>query len=70
MKDSTNVKFSVCKCPNRHMLDAGQICEICLGMVQRPDFLDEFPGIVSSNPFDSPYFDDLEQEFRDKDKEQ
>ena len=65
--NSQNITFQACKCPNQHLLETGEICEICMGVVDRPDFLDQFPEVKESDPFDQLYFEELESYYEDID---
>lgn len=55
----------ICNCPNQHLLLAGSVCDLCMGVVVSEPALDEFAAPTNSELFDERYFEALESYYED-----
>lgn len=65
MKTTIVFDHQICQCPNQHLLMAGQVCDLCMGIVASiQDHAYETPDAVDSR-FDQRYFEELEMRYDD-----
>lgn len=56
----------VCSCANRHLLLAGDVCDLCMGVVVEGDPVDALPARSESEDlYDESYFEALESYYED-----
>ncbi|MEM0999392.1 MAG: hypothetical protein AAGN35_20205 [Bacteroidota bacterium] len=60
-----NTQVHACTCPNQHLLNVGATCELCMGLVTDSSTEPELPEMVSRDPFDELYFEELETYYED-----
>ena len=47
-----------CSCENQHLLEYGMTCNLCMGVVRKPDNILE--NLLPESKFDDRYFEELE----------
>lgn len=55
----------ICNCPNQGLLLHGDICDLCMGVVEGKDGLDQTSDSIAGDPFDELYFEALESYYED-----